>query len=282
MTKIMAVILNYNTMEDSEKCALLLKKQKKADLIITIVDNNSTDGKQEILKTFCEDNHIVFVENKKNQGFSAGNNIGLKKAAEYGCEYALIINPDVEIRDEYYIYHAISKMKSDKNIAVLGTDVLNIYHQHQNPMRETRFLEEVFWPYVLVRNKLSKKLPFTKNYKKSGYCEKVSGCCFFIEMKFIQEINYLDENVFMYSEEPILAAFVKMQKKKEFYLHSETAFHMHRKAEKGNVSKRMEMLYNSRRYYLQKYSGYGKMRLAILNVTLSWQERFLTKRNKSL
>ena len=45
MSKVMAVILNYNTLEDSIKCSELLRKQDYKDLEIVIVDNGSTDGK---------------------------------------------------------------------------------------------------------------------------------------------------------------------------------------------------------------------------------------------
>ena len=49
MAKVMAVLLNYNSIEDSKKCASFLKKQQNIDLGITIVDNCSTDGRIEEL-----------------------------------------------------------------------------------------------------------------------------------------------------------------------------------------------------------------------------------------
>lgn len=279
MTKVMAIILNYNTIEDSKKCALLLKKQKGIDLYITIVDNYSNDGKIEELRAFCSENDVRLIESKENRGFSFGNNLGLRLAAESHCKYGMIINPDVEIRKEDYIYESIKEMEKDSSIAVLGTDVINMEKQHQNPMRELKFSEEILWPLVLMRNKIMKTLPFVCNYKQSGYCKKISGCCFFIEIAFVAKIGYLDEQIFMYCEEPILAATVKKEGRKIFYKHDATAYHMHRSSEKGEPLKRLEMFFESRKYYLENYSEYGRIRKKMVLFSLKCHKKALLNKN---
>ena len=264
MSKVMAVILNYNTLEDSIKCSELLRKQDYKDLEIVIVDNGSTDGKNNYLIKYGEENGVHIILNKKNGGFSAGNNIGLRKAEERQCKYALIINPDVEIHDVNYISKAVDKMEEDSSIAVLGTDVVNARGQHQNPMREISFLEESFLLIELIKNKLSKNIPYVVKRKRSGYCEKVSGCCFFVDMGFIKEIGFLDENVFLYCEEPILAKAVQKSKRNIYYLKEKQAFHNHIESKKGNSKKRLDMFLESRLYYLDKFIGYCGLKLKML------------------
>ncbi len=278
MKKVMAVILNYNSIEDSIKCAKLLKKQEAVDLETVIIDNDSNDDRLEELKDFCLKNDIMFIENKENRGFSAGNNVGLRKAAEKDYPYAIIVNPDVEIRDREYISKAIEKMEKDEQIAVLGTDIINIRGQHQNPIREPRVLEQIFWPYAVIKNKLSKKLPYVCDFTKSGYCEKVSGCCFFVRMSFLKKAEYLDENVFLYSEEPILSAKVKKEKMKEYYMHNLKAYHMHKTSEKGNPSKNFEMLVKSREYYLKEYTPYSRSVVKMITFSNRIQNKFIFKK----
>ena len=278
MTKVMAVVLNYNSYEDSKRCVELLKKQEGVNLEIVIVDNCSTDGNTHILDGLGEENQVIVIKNKENRGFSAGNNVGLRKAGERGCKYAMVINPDVEIRDKFYVAKAIEKMEEDNQIAVLGTNVINMAGQHQNPMREVRYWEEVLWPAVIVRNKLTKSLPYICDYKKSGYCEKVSGCCFFVRMNFMEKIGYLDENVFLYCEEPILAATVKREGDKMFYMHDIVAYHMHKEAEKGDPKKRLDTFLSSRIYYLNEYSNYGKIRKNIAIKSITLQNKIMTGR----
>ena len=38
---------------------------------------------------------LFFIQNERNAGYSAGNNIGIKRALEDGCEEVLISNSDV-------------------------------------------------------------------------------------------------------------------------------------------------------------------------------------------
>lgn len=277
MSKVFAVVLNYNSFEDTKKCVSFLKKQEQADLEICVVDNCSTDHTSAELEEYARQNQILFIANHENKGFSAGNNVGLRKAAELGYEYALIINPDVELRDNNYVRDAILQMDKDKSIAVLGTDVINKKEQHQNPMRELFFFEEVCWPYISIRNRVKKTLPYVKNYKKSGYCKKLSGCCFFIRLSFAKEIDYLDENVFMFSEEPLLAAAVKEKDYKEYYMASQHAYHMHKDKPKEGNKDNIHRFFESRKYYLKKTNKYGKLGNKIAFFALSKQEKHLVK-----
>ena len=278
MSKVMAVILNYNSADDTKKCVDYLKKQEYTGLEICVIDNHSTEGAEE-LEEYAKHNQILCIVSEENKGFSAGNNIGLKKANEMGCEYAMIINPDVELRDEKYISRAISKMDEDKTVAVLGTDIINKKGQHQNPSRELHFFEETFWPYIILRNRLRKKLPYVKNYKRSGTCEKLSGCCFFIRMDFIKQAGYLDEKVFMYSEEALLAAQIKEHGCSAYYLADITAYHMH-KDKKGKANEQsIKRFFESRRYFLTKTNRYGKLGNKIALKSIGIQEKSLLKKN---
>ena len=263
MAKVMAVILNYNSIDDTKKCVAFLKKQNNVSLQICIVDNNSTDGKVEELKAFGEANGCIVICNTKNGGYSAGNNIGLKRAAEENFDYAIIINPDVEVRDEDYVQKALAKLEEDKNVVVLGTDIVNMDNQHQNPLKEMNFFKEVFFPVSFLSGKIGKKVSGVGNYKKSGYCEKVSGCIFFISVPFIKEQGYLDENVFLFCEESILGKMVKNANKKMYYYADATAFHQHSVEEKEVSAKKWKIFIDSRKYYLKNYSGYKGLRLKL-------------------
>lgn len=273
--KVLAIILNYNSCDDTIKCANLLEHQSNLD--ICIVDNASTEDVKR-LEEFTISKEYLFSKNFDNKGYSNGNNKGMKKAVELGYKYALIINPDVEIRDENYVLKAIEKLDSNENIAVLATDVVLPNGNHQNPMKELKYYQDLLWPAILIRNKICKSMPFVGDYKKSGYCEKVSGCCFFIRMSFVEDIGYFDDTRFLYSEEAILGAQVKKADKKMYYMHSLTAGHMHVPSKKGDPVKRIEDFLGSRIYYLQTYAGYGRFRTKLVVKSINLQEKFLKKK----
>ena len=276
--KVMAVILNYNSTDDTENCIKWLSKQSYPNLMIVVVDNFSSVGVEE-LELFCNGRDVHFIKNTENRGYSAGNNVGLKYAEQCHCNYALLINPDMEIRNPEYVHQVIQILEKDSNIAVLGTDIVNIQNQHQNPMYEVPYFKELFWPIELIGNKLKKnKLPYLGDYKNSGYCEKVSGCCLFVRMDFIKQMGYLDETVFLYCEEPILAASVKRYGKKEYYVAGLTAYHMHEESVKGNQKARLNEFLKSRSYYLKQYSGYKGIALKLILWSRSIQNYFYKHR----
>ena len=76
MKKVAAVVLNYNTPKDTINCVNLLKSQKDIDLLPIVVDNKSTDDSIEIFKRELD---ARLIKNNENKGYSAGNNLGLKK-----------------------------------------------------------------------------------------------------------------------------------------------------------------------------------------------------------
>ena len=57
-----------------------------------MVDNASTDGSADMVKN--EFPSVRVIRNKQNIGFSAGNNVGIRKASG---DYVLLLNSDTEV-----------------------------------------------------------------------------------------------------------------------------------------------------------------------------------------
>ena len=279
--KIAAIILNYNSAADTMKCLGLLQKQRGVDLHVIVVDNSLPDYRLQITdytqlfiakgsKTFGstlnflspkaqrpmvqQSTEVIYAE--ENRGYSAGNNIGLRRATEIGAKYALVINPDMELTDVNYIARLVEVMERDEDIVVAATDVVTPEGIHQNPMLPDGDWHSAFgW----VKEIFSRKKPvdtysFIDNYKESHVCAKVSGCCLMLRMSFVEEIGYFDEYPFLYCEEAILARQVEMAGKKMYYLADTQAVHRHVKSEKGDPVKRFKHWERSRIYFYRRYS----------------------------
>lgn len=255
---VVAIVLNYNSTKDTKKCISYLQKQDYKDFHIVVVDNHSPEREQvEELKEFCKEQEIDLILSDANNGFSAGNNIGIRKAIELHAEWVLIINPDVEIRDAHYISHVIGEVKKWSGVGVVASKILLPTGVNQNPMRELTASEEILFPLEIFKQRLGKGTCY-KTEEVTGYCEKVSGCCFFANVDFLEKNNLLDEHVFMYCEEPILAKSLIWKGYKALYIDEIEAYHQHINSEKpGNKSKRMIAFLNSRKYYIKNYSGYS-------------------------
>lgn len=270
------IILNYNSSSDCRKCISSLKRQEDIDMEVVLVDNGSKEEDLIALRTLATEQGCTLIENKENRGYNAGNNIGLRYASEKGYKYALIANPDMEFPQTDYLLKMAAKMEENEEIVVCGSDIITPEGNHQNPMRESTYFEELFWPITTLRNR-KKKAWFLMDYTKSECCEKVSGCCFIIRLSFAQDIGFFDEKVFLYSEEPILAKQVINRGYKMYYLANAQAVHCHIKSEKGDPKKRIYLFEKSRKYYLKYYSGYPQFALTCLYLSYKIHHLFYTK-----
>ena len=93
------IILNYNSGDYLSKCLLsLVNSITKYKFEVIVVDNASTDESIKSLSKYPNLN-LKIIKNKKNIGFAAGNNIGIKKT-DPKSNYLLFLNPDTIINSD--------------------------------------------------------------------------------------------------------------------------------------------------------------------------------------
>lgn len=301
------VILNYNSEQDVMVSAPQLSAQLEVMHSLIIVDNASNPesierikgwlavwkpeaivGTQEEVNVWVKNNpraasisgRVYLISHNENNGYSAGNNIGIRLADSLGVDAVLIANPDMRIEDPYYLSKLASTLFADKVNYVAASRILGLDNKDQNPLREASFLEEFFWPrfyFTKIFGAHSYVLPYAS--KKPIPVPKVSGCCLLLRMSFLRSTDYLDENVFLYCEEPILAARVQQNSGRIIYVPSISAVHAHIRSEKANTSLRMLAFIKSRIFYLKNYSAYNSFKLFFLY--LSYGVLFLLHKIKA-
>lgn len=255
--KIAIIILNYNSYTDCRKCIGYLKQQQGVEQEIIVVDNCSREDDRKAVEQLCKEQGCTFIANNENKGYNAGNNVGLRYAAEKGYEFALIANPDMEFPQKDYLVTLLTEMQKDENIVVCGSDIITPESIHQSPMgKEGNWRGSFAWiKEILGKKKQSDTYNFIDNYSESHYCHKVSGCCFMIRISFLKDINFFDEKVFLYCEEAILSRQVEAAGKRIYYLATAQAVHRHIKSEKSDPAKRFRTWGKSRCYFIDRYSN---------------------------
>ncbi len=148
-----------------------------------IVDNSvdPSDSLLSQLKTKFPNG--TYIHNARNLGFGAGNNVGLRGVS---TEFALIINPDVEI-DQQAIQALIDCADRYPNALFVGSQVFDT--------REGSFFPSYGWGYPDQPN--------------NGYMPPdgdvstlwLSGCCLLVRVKPFLAMGGFDERFFMYYEE---------------------------------------------------------------------------------
>lgn len=273
MTKIATVILNYNSAADCQKCVSFLKRQTGVESEIILVDNCSQPEDATLVKQLAEEQGVTFIAANENRGYNAGNNIGLRYAADKGYKYALIANPDMEFPQTDYLKRMIIKMEEDEQIVVCGSNIVTPEGVHQNPRsyKMKQWWHSFDWIRGMLHHGNQENVPdWIADPYISHFCKGVNGCCFLIRMNFVTQIFFFDERIFLYGEESILARQVEVSGKKMYYFAEVTAVHDHKKSREGNVQFRFTHWKHSQLHNIKYYSGfpvYGKW-FAILSTQL--------------
>jgi GT2 family glycosyltransferase len=295
---IAVVLLNYNSEEDLFISEEQISRQLDINLITIIVDNGSSPESQKKLQSWSKKYKLdsfsgstsdilelaiknksklntfetFFIYNHENNGYSAGNNIGIKLADYLDVDAVLIANPDMRFEDKNYVSILAETLFSNKKYFAAASKIIGLDGKDQNPLRESTFIEELLWPLSYFKP-VSYVQPYTVS--KISTVSKIIGCCLLLRMDFLRDNTYFDETTFLYSEEPILSSQIRKKKGEIVFTPFIEAVHAHQTNKKGDPLKRMLLFIKSRKYYLRKYSGYNRVQLMLLNISYAILEMLI-------
>lgn len=231
MKNFAVVILNYNTFEDSVVCIDSVKKYTTCSSYkIYVVDNASPDMSGQLLTSkYAQDDNVQVLISETNLGFSGGNNIGIRKALEEGFEYVYLLNSDIILQNDAFFFMQ-EAFASNKDVAIVGPSIYNPKGEYVQFARhgitaESYLTSKKFFKTFFFGKKNKSRFidyPVDKDFIFSGM---VSGCCFGMSSPFIRQNNCLDDNLFMYYEEDILAYVLREAKKKAMIVNESRVIH---------------------------------------------------------
>lgn len=157
MADISIIVPIYNAEKFIKKCVDSLLNQTKKELEFILINDGSTDGTHDILKTY-KDKRIKYFKNK-NQGIGKTRNFGIEKATG---KYIIFIDSDdyIEPNTCEELYNKAVKEKAD----VVVCDFIKVYDDGRKedinlPSFKTASLKEN--PNILIDINLS---PWNKIY----------------------------------------------------------------------------------------------------------------------
>ena len=93
--RVSLVILNWLKTDETLACLGSLRAQDHPSCEVVVVDNGSPTGSRDrIRREFPE---VTLIENGRNLGFAAGNNVGIAYLMRRGVDYVLLLNDDTEV-----------------------------------------------------------------------------------------------------------------------------------------------------------------------------------------
>ena len=91
------VVLNWNGQTDTLACLESLQQLHYAERRVVVVDNGSTDGSVDALRSAGSRLAIEIIEAGTNLGYAGGNNLGIRYALDRGADFILILNNDTTV-----------------------------------------------------------------------------------------------------------------------------------------------------------------------------------------
>lgn len=137
--KIFVIVVTFNGMQWIENCLKSISNNSVSSNVI-VIDNCSTDGTVEFIKQNFKNVHLL--QQNKNLGFGAANNIGLNIALEKGGEYFVLLNQDAYLK-ENTIELLVEQMESNPEYGILSPVHLN---------GKGNGMDLLFQTYVTVNN----------------------------------------------------------------------------------------------------------------------------------
>lgn len=166
--------MNYQ--EITQACLESIRRHTREPYELILVDNGSTDGTVDYLRSQPD---VILIENEENKGFAAGCNQGFERASG---DYIMFLNNDTVVTDGW-MTHLLRALNADPRIGMVGP-VTNYSSGHQ----------QIAVSYT-NREQLDE---FAKNHTDT-YAEiyadvrRLIGFCMLTRRSVLEEVGLFDE-----------------------------------------------------------------------------------------
>jgi GT2 family glycosyltransferase len=242
------IIVNWNTRELLLEClASIFETVKNMTFEVWFVDNASVDGSVESVKNNYPD--INIIENERNLGFAAANNIALKRM---NGRYALLLNTDATLT-ESAVDELYSFMEDNHKTGIACGQLLNMDGSKQNSIANFPSLLSLLCNETVLRILFPNKFPSKREeYTTPLEVDSCIGACMIVRKEAMDEVGIFDEGYFFYLEETDWAYRMKQAGWKVFFVPTARIFHAQGKSVGKSANKKI-MFYRSRYYFFKKW-----------------------------
>lgn len=188
--KLSAIIVTFNASLWIDKCiGSLLNSTIPVEIIV--IDNCSTDGTREIIKSRYPS--VRLIESNENLGFGKANNIGLKIALDEDFNYAFLLNQDawiepdtlekmIMIQKRYPEYGILSPL----HLSGDGINLDNNFTKYINGYSCPRFISDIV---------------FNRELKEVYEIDFVNAALWLMSRQVLEKVGGFDPLFFMYGED---------------------------------------------------------------------------------
>lgn len=254
------VILNYRNWKETKWCveSIVMHPPKDAYRVI-LVDNASRNAPGFDLQSFLKRYHIIFIRNRENLGYNAGNNVGIARALMIGCSYILLSNSDVR-----FARGSIQAMEDylggHPGVGIVGPKVLGPDGELQRSClcRRTGMKEKYMVrtrAHAIFRKSYRTYFGHDRDYGKNFQVHAVLGCCLMMTRQCAEAVTPFDVHPFLYEEELMLGIRMEEAGLATVYCPKAVVVHVHGASTRHQRAFSFAHNVRSEIYYCRAYLG---------------------------
>ena len=260
MKTISVIIVNYNVRDFLEQALLSAGRAlQNIPSEIIVVDNASADGSVQMIKERFPD--VILIENKQNTGFSAGNNLGLRRASG---KFIVLLNPDTVVQEDTFTklleFFEATPGASAATCKILNPDgTFSVDCRHSIPTPLTAFWKLLGLDRLFPKSRFFAKYNLTYlDENELNQVEAISGSFMMMRSEIIKKVGELDEDFFMYCEDIDYCHRINQAGGKIFYVPDSQIIHYKGESTKINnldyvITFNRSLYTFYKKHYQQKY-----------------------------
>jgi hypothetical protein len=189
--KVFIVILNWNGISDTLECLRSLMQLTYPRWQAIVVDNGSHCDEAAVIETNFP--AVTVVRNRKNLGYAAGNNVGIRHAVEHSADYIWLLNNDTVVAPDS-LSELIEAGQKHMHVALLSPV---IYHyEHPEEIQFAGSVLEPDWEELTTLRSVEE----AEKYQRARSLT-LWGTALLLKREVIDMVGHLNEQYFAYHED---------------------------------------------------------------------------------
>ena len=189
------VVLNWNGLADTLACLQSLRQLHYSECHIVVVDNGSTDGSVNVLRSAALSPATDIIEAGRNLGYAGGNNLGIRHALDRDADFILVLNNDTTV-DPALVDELVGAAGQHPDAGCFGPWIYYMHDPERLWFATATWVSDSLafaWP---GKDRLASELSIAAT--RTAY---VCGAALFFRASLSRQIGLLDERFFLVYEE---------------------------------------------------------------------------------
>ena len=248
------IIVSWNTAGLLENClASILANPPISPFQSWVVDNASTDDSPQMVREKFPQVHLI--ENRENVGFARANNQAIQQCTG---KYILLLNPDTVVAPGA-LPALVDFLDKHPEAGAVGARILNPDSSLQISSHPRPTLSRELWRLFHL-DRISPYAEYTLTKWETNQAQEVDvlmGACLLLRKEVLDQVGFLDEDYFMYSEEVDLCYRIQRAGWRLFWVPQAEVVHFGGQSTQQAPTEMFLNLYHGKIKYFRKHNGWS-------------------------